>query len=162
MKQDASLASSTEGASWTNFSTKIVEPRPVWRSIFRGARFCCPNCGKRTLYHAYLKVSDKCSSCGEELHHHRADDAPPYFTILIAGHLIVPPLMTLELMYAPPIWVHLAIWLPLTVILCLSLLPIAKGAIVGLQWALGMHGFETRPDKAIVSKWRDNVDPIEA
>jgi hypothetical protein len=25
---------------------------------------------------SYLKVSNKCAACGEELHHHRADGAP--------------------------------------------------------------------------------------
>ena len=73
--------------------------------------------------------------------HHRADDAPPYFTILIAGHIVIPLLMMTELAYAPPIWLHLLIWLPLTAILCLVLLPRVKGAIVGLQWAQRMHGF---------------------
>jgi uncharacterized protein (DUF983 family) len=75
------------------------------------------------------------------LHHHRADDAPPYFTIFIVAHIVVALLMTVELSYSPPIWLHLLIWLPMTVILSLLLLPAVKGAIVGLQWALRMHGF---------------------
>ena len=82
--------------------------------------------------------------------HHRADDAPPYFTILIAGHVVIPLLMAAELAYAPPIWLHLLIWVPFTVVLCLALLPRVKGAIVGLQWAQGMHGFE-RDDGALLS-----------
>ncbi len=73
--------------------------------------------------------------------HHRADDAPPYFTIIIVGHIIVPLLMTVELLYGPPLWVHLSIWLPLTIILSLLILPRVKGGIVGLQWAHRMHGF---------------------
>jgi uncharacterized protein (DUF983 family) len=73
--------------------------------------------------------------------HHRADDAPPYFTILIAGHIVIPLLMMTELAFAPPIWLHLLIWTPLTAILCLALFPRVKGAIAGLQWAQRMHGF---------------------
>jgi uncharacterized protein (DUF983 family) len=73
--------------------------------------------------------------------HHQADDAPPYFTILIAGHIVIPLLMTAELTFAPPLWLHLLIWVPLTAILCLALLPRVKGAIAGLQWAQRMHGF---------------------
>ena len=76
--------------------------------------------------------------------HHRADDAPPYFTIVIVGHIVVPLLMTVELTYAPPLWLHLLLWLPLTAILSLALLPCVKGAIVGLQWAHRMHGFELK------------------
>jgi uncharacterized protein (DUF983 family) len=116
--------------------------RNVFQAMMRGARGHCPSCGNGSLFPNYLKVTDKCPSCGEALYHQRADDAPPYFTILIAGHLIVPLLMAFELALKPPLWVHAAIWLPLTVVLCLALLPLVKGAIVGLQWALYMHGFE--------------------
>ena len=49
----------------------------------------CPHCGKGHLFRAYLKVADNCDVCGEELFHHRADDLPPYISILIVGHLIV-------------------------------------------------------------------------
>ncbi len=103
---------------------------------------CCPSCGSRTLFSSYLKTSRACTTCGEELFHHRADDAPPYFTIFIAGHIILPLLMTVELLYEPPLWLHFTIWLPLTIILSLALLPVVKGALVGFQWALKMHGFE--------------------
>jgi uncharacterized protein (DUF983 family) len=116
--------------------------RQVLRSLLRGGLFACPNCGSRTLFSSYLKASHACSACGEELHHHKADDAPPYFTILIAGHIIVPLLMAVELAYSPPLWLHFLIWLPLTAALSLALLPMTKGAIIGLQWALRMHGFE--------------------
>ncbi len=116
--------------------------RPVFQSMVRGARLCCPSCGSRTLFSSYLKTSPACTTCGEELFHHRADDAPPYFTIFIAGHIILPLLMTVELLYEPPLWLHFTIWLPLTIILSLALLPVVKGAIVGFQWALKMHGFE--------------------
>ena len=81
-----------------------------------------------------------CASCGEELFHHRADDAPPYFTIFIVGHIIVSLLITVELLYEPPLWLHFPIWLPLTVLLSLALLPVVKGAIIGLQWALRRMG----------------------
>lgn len=105
-------------------------------------RGACPACGLRRLFARYLKVADACGHCGEVLHHHRADDAPPYFTILIVGHIVVPLLLVVELTVTPPVWLHMAIWLPLTVALCLALLPMVKGAIVGLQWALYMHGFD--------------------
>ena len=38
-------------------------------------------------------------------------------------------------------------WLPLMLIVSLWLLPRVKGALVGLQWALRMHGFGG-PDEA--------------
>lgn len=116
--------------------------RPVLQSLLRGAAGRCPACGTGRLFRAYLKVSDHCPDCGEALHHQRADDAPPYFTIVIVGHVVVGLLLSVEMAYRPPLWLHGAMWLPLTVLLSLALLPIIKGALVSLQWALLMHGFD--------------------
>ncbi len=116
--------------------------RDLPRALLRGFARRCPNCGAGSLFRAYLKVRDVCPSCGEALYHHRTDDAPPYFTIVIVGHFIVGGVLALERAFAPPSWVHLALWLPLTLASCLWLLPRIKGALVGLQWALYMHGFD--------------------
>jgi uncharacterized protein (DUF983 family) len=116
--------------------------RDVGLSIWRGLLGRCPNCGQGRMFRAYLKVAGYCPACGEALHHHQADDAPPYFTMLIVGHVIVASVLGVEVTWHPAIWLHLAIWLPLTVLLSLWLLPRVKGAIVGLQWANRMHGFD--------------------
>jgi uncharacterized protein (DUF983 family) len=110
-------------------------------SILRGFKQKCPACGEGRMFGKYLKVHDKCPSCGEELHHQRADDAPPYFTILIVAHIVGAGILWTEQTYAPPTWVHWIIWLPLLLVLSLWLLPRVKGALIGLQWALRMHGF---------------------
>jgi uncharacterized protein (DUF983 family) len=93
------------------------------------------------MFVRYLVVARACDACGEELHHQRADDAPPYITILLVGHIVVPLVLMLEKAASPATWVHAALWLPLSLALALSILPLAKGALVGLQWALRMHGF---------------------
>ena len=117
------------------------EPRNITQALMRGMRRRCPRCGTGALFRKYLKVVDRCPVCGEEFHHHRADDAPPYFTIVIVGHLIVPLLLIAEIEFHPALWVHFVIWIPLVIGLSLFLLPVVKGAIVALQWAEGMHGF---------------------
>jgi uncharacterized protein (DUF983 family) len=116
--------------------------RSVFQAMWRGAWGKCPACGQGRLFGRYLKVADDCAHCGEALHHQRADDAPPYFTIFVAGHVIMPLMLAFEATFRPELWVHVAIWGPATVALCLALLPLIKGAIVGLQWALYMHGFD--------------------
>jgi uncharacterized protein (DUF983 family) len=112
--------------------------------------FCgrCPHCGKGRLFRAFLKVGDGCEVCGEDFSHQRADDAPAYFVILIVGHLVVPLALEVEILFAPPYWVHVALWLPLILGLALGLLQPVKGAIVGLQWAQYMHGFNPRAASA--------------
>jgi uncharacterized protein (DUF983 family) len=115
--------------------------RNVWQAMTRGWRQTCPSCGDGRLYGKYLKVNDVCSTCSTELHHHRADDAPPYFVMTITAHIVVGGILILERLYSPPTWVQLAIWMPLLVLLSLWLLPRVKGALIGYQWALKMHGF---------------------
>ncbi len=112
----------------------------------RGLGGHCPSCGDGDLMAGYATVAPACSTCSAELHHHRADDAPPYFTMTIVAHVIVPGLLLTEKIWQPPLWVHGVIWLPATLLLSLWLIPKVKGAIVGLQWANRMHGFGDDPE----------------
>ena len=114
----------------------------------RGVAGHCPACGRGALFTSYLKVADACPVCATELHHHRADDAPPYFTMMIVGHVVVGGALALERAFSPPMWVHMVVWLPMVVIMSLVMLPLAKGVLIGLQWALRMHGFGDGPDPA--------------
>ena len=118
-----------------------ADSRHLGRAMLRGATHRCPACGKGKLYHAYLKVADACPACRESLHHQRTDDAPPYLTILLVGHVVVASVLAVDLTYAWPIWLTIAVWFPVTILMSMAFLPIAKGALVGLQWALRMHGF---------------------
>ncbi len=122
-------------------SAAALPPRSVLAAMGRGARQRCPRCGEGALFRAYLKVNDTCPTCAEELHHQRADDAPPYLTIFFVGHAVVASMLTVDMLYAWPMWLHALVWLPLTIGLSLGLLPLFKGAFIGLQWALRMHGF---------------------
>jgi uncharacterized protein (DUF983 family) len=115
---------------------------PRMPAIVRGLLGLCPRCGEGRMFRAFLKVSDRCEACGEELHHHRADDFPAYVVIFIVGHALVPAVLYVETHFAPSYWTHLALWLPTTLALAIGLLQPVKGAIVALQWSMGMHGFE--------------------
>ena len=102
----------------------------------------CPNCGTGRLFGRFLKVVDHCPECGEELFHQRADDFPPYLVIFAVGHVVVTAVLAVEIDYAPPIWLQFLVWLPVTFCAALALLQPVKGAVVALQWQLGMGGFE--------------------
>lgn len=117
-------------------------------AMLRGFLRRCPACGKGSLLCGFIAVNDTCARCCEELHHQRADDAPPYFTIFIVGHIIIPLLLVVERLWQPDYLIHAVIWIPATLVLTLLLMPAVKGAVIGLQWALRMHGFggETEDD----------------
>ncbi|MFG1479602.1 DUF983 domain-containing protein [Xanthobacter sp. V4C-4] len=135
-------AAATLARPFTERPLAEAAPRAVPAALRRGARGRCPACGAGRLFSRYLKVESFCGRCGEELYHHRADDAPPYAVILVVGHVVVPAMVLVEELFRPPLWSHLALWLPLTLVLSLVLLPPAKGLLIALQWALRMHGFD--------------------
>jgi uncharacterized protein (DUF983 family) len=94
------------------------------------------------MFRAFLKVNDRCDVCGVELSNHCADDFPAYVVIFIVGHLLVPAVLYMEIHFAPPCRMDVALWLPMTLILTIGLLQPTKGAIAALQWSMGMRGFE--------------------
>ena len=121
--------------------TLAAEDRPLKSALLRGWRRRCPNCGAGPMLRGYLKVRDSCPVCGEELHHHRADDGPAYLTILIVGHLMAPVILWAFVKWRPDPLVLASIFSVGTVALSLYLLPRLKGALVAVQWAKRMHGF---------------------
>ena len=126
----------------------LPQERQVKQAMLRGALGRCPACGKGKLFTGYLTVNDHCSNCGQELHHHRADDGPAYLTILFVSHLGAPLLLWVFLTYQPsPISMLIGFSVG-AIVLCLALLPVIKGAMVGAQWARRMHGFGSEPIEA--------------
>jgi uncharacterized protein (DUF983 family) len=114
-------------------------------SFFRdlGAGFSgrCPACGEGKMFRAFLKVADACARCGEELHHHRADDFPAYIVVSIVGHIMLSMAFWIETTFKPELWVPAVTLLPFGGLLTLLLIQPVKGAIVAVQWRIGMDGF---------------------
>ena len=105
-------------------------------ALRRGWRGRCPRCCEGALFGSFLKMQSHCPACGLALEPFRADDAPAYFTIFAVGHIIVPLVLMFE-KYGeePALWLHAALWLPLSIGLALLLLPRIKGAVIGLLWS---------------------------
>ena len=126
---------------WQPDRRPVAPPWPVPAlsvAMWRGARGLCPACGQTRAFAGYLRVVPECHHCGAPLGSMRADDAPPYFTIMIVGHLLVPLMFWLETSVRPALWVHAAVWLPLSLVLTLALLRPVKGATLGLMLKLGL------------------------
>jgi uncharacterized protein (DUF983 family) len=94
----------------------------------------CPACGRGKLFSGYLTLAPRCSSCGLDYDFADAGDGPAVFVILVAGFVVVGAALLVEVAYAPPYWVHAALWGPLAVLLPLLLLRSFKGALIGLQY----------------------------
>jgi uncharacterized protein (DUF983 family) len=120
-------------------SSRLAELKT--QPVVRGLMGRCPNCGEGHMFRAFLKVADNCPACGEELHHHRADDFPAYLVVVIVGHVIVAGTLMVEAAYGWPLWLHALVWLPVTTGLALALIQPVKGLVVAWQWQQGMEGF---------------------
>ena len=117
-------------------------------AVLRGLKCSCPACGKAKLFRGYLRVVDDCANCGAPLGSVRADDAPPYFTIFVVGHIVIPGMFMLDHITDLPDWVQAAIWVPITAILAVGLLRPIKGATVGLMLKFGLLKARDESDDA--------------
>lgn len=90
----------------------------------------------------YLKPVDCCSVCKEPFGHIRSDDAAPWLTILLLGHLAGPVILTFESHRTWPDWVSMVLWPTFALILALLVLPRAKALFIGAIWATNAPGSE--------------------
>ena len=118
---------------------------PLATALGRGLLGRCPACGKAHLFNGFLRVVDACAVCHAPLGSARADDAPPYFVILITAHIVVPLILIMQRLGDPSNLELSAIFLPLTLVLSLGLLRPVKGGVVALMVTTGMLGDEPGP-----------------
>lgn len=121
--------------------SSLAEERNLRQSLRRGFFLKCPRCGKGHALHRYLKVCDTCPVCELNLASARADDGPAYFTILLVGHLAGFALHIMWTVWEPAPWILASSVSAGAIALSLYLLPRIKGALIGFQWAKGLHGF---------------------
>ena len=114
------------------------EPSRIGLGVRRGLGLRCPECGQGRLFRRFLKVAETCEACGSDNSRFPSDDAPPYLTIVIVGHVIVPLAVLSYETWIPSMWLNLWIWTFLAVAMTLAMLPYIKGAVVGFAWATGV------------------------
>lgn len=110
-----------------------------------GLRSRCPRCGEGALFDGYLKVAERCDACGLDFSAEDAGDGPAVFIMLIVGFIIVPPALLVEAWFQPPIWLHLLLWIPASLALCLAMLRPFKATLFALQYVHGAR--EARLDE---------------
>lgn len=112
------------------------------QSIKTGLQRKCPSCESGRIFAGYLQLAKECPNCKAPVGEIRADDFPPYLTIFIVGHIIIPALVYVEANYHLSMTTQMILWPTAALVLSLSLLPILKGAVVGFMWSIGMKGNE--------------------
>jgi uncharacterized protein (DUF983 family) len=108
----------------------MSKPNP----LLAGLAGRCPNCGEGFLFEGFLKVAPTCEACGYDFAKADSGDGPAVFVILIAGFVIAFAALITEFMFRPPIWLHLILWLPGTLILSLGLMRPLKGIMLAAQF----------------------------
>jgi uncharacterized protein (DUF983 family) len=94
----------------------------------------CPACGGGRLFSGYIKIVDRCAACGADFSNEDAGDGPAVFIMFAVGMLVIPLVLVVEVAYTPPMWVHIALWFPLSALLIGALLRPFKGVMFALQF----------------------------
>ncbi len=114
-----------------------TEDKAIWpevEPISAGLKGRCPRCGEGGLFNGFLTVRKGCSTCGLDYSFADAGDGPAVFVILIIGFVVVGLALWMEVALDPPMWLHLILWIPLALALCLTALRLIKGVLITLQY----------------------------
>lgn len=103
-------------------------------AIRAGLRGRCPRCCRGALFKGFVALAPSCAVCGLDYGFADSADGPAVFISLIGGFVVLGAALWTELVFEPPMWVHMAVFLPLTVIVCAGLLRPLKGLLVARQY----------------------------
>lgn len=103
-----------------------------WAAGLKGR---CPRCGEGLLFSGFLKLGKSCESCGLDYDFADSGDGPAIFIIFVAGAIVVILWAIVDALFHPPVIVHLILWIPVTIVLCLALLRPFKAIMIALQYA---------------------------
>ncbi|NCT40076.1 MAG: DUF983 domain-containing protein [Alphaproteobacteria bacterium] len=105
-----------------------------WGVLWRGIKGVCPNCGRGRLFSRFITQHEMCSECGEDFSDIRADDAPPWLTIFITGHLVVPLIVEFARHDVFAQSIETAIVIGVALVSVYLILPRAKGLFIAAIW----------------------------
>ncbi|NCN85302.1 MAG: DUF983 domain-containing protein [Sphingomonadales bacterium] len=127
-------------------------PKTAFQAALRGMRGHCPSCGESRMFPRLLKPFAHCDICGQDWTPQQADDFPAYVAIILTGHIMAPIIIFMVNKTDFSMWTNLAIMIGLALVLIGALLQPAKGAIIALQWWMGLNGFvkPVRPEELLV------------
>jgi uncharacterized protein (DUF983 family) len=86
------------------------------------------------MFSGFISVAPRCGVCGLDYAFADSGDGPAVFVALFGGFAVLGAALWTEVVYQPPMWVHMIVFLPLTLIVCLGLLRPFKGLLIALQY----------------------------
>ena len=114
-------------------------------ALAAGLRSRCPACGRGPLFRGFVTVRERCPACGVDLSAQDSGDGPVALIVLVVGAIVVTLALLSEVAWQPPVWLHLLLWLPLTLVLVLALMRPFKATLIALQYKHRRHDFGERP-----------------
>lgn len=99
-----------------------------------GLKGLCPRCGAPTLFDGFIRFARTCRNCGLDYEAFNVGDGPAAFLTLIIGTIVCIAAIVLELNVQPPFWVHILLWVPITVALVVVSLRVAKGMLIASEY----------------------------
>jgi uncharacterized protein (DUF983 family) len=86
------------------------------------------------LFNGLLTVAARCERCELDFSASDSGDGPAVFVIFIIGPIVVGLALWLEASVAPPMWLHLVLWIPTILGGSIALLRPFKATLVALQY----------------------------
>ncbi len=95
----------------------------------------CPRCGKGSMFKSWLKIADRCDSCGLTFEWASPDDGPAFFSLCFVAFPLLFIIVWVQVAFEPPFWVHFVTTFPMIIVGCLVPLRPLKGWLVASQYA---------------------------
>jgi uncharacterized protein (DUF983 family) len=113
---------------------KVTDPSAAPSPIVAGLLGRCPRCGKGRLFEGFLTLRPRCESCDLDFSFVDSADGPAFFVMFFSGFIVAGSALAVEILYAPPYWVHALLWGPLILITAVLPLRPVKGLLIALQY----------------------------
>lgn len=88
----------------------------------------CPECGGHTLFAGPARLAEECRVCALDIAAFERWGRLAGFVTLLLAAILIGAAIALDVYVRPPIWVHVALWVPLTIGGVLAALRLLKTA----------------------------------
>ena len=122
--------------AWRRYDPAMTAPPPPAEPtiVAAGLKGLCPRCGAPTLFGGLIQFAPRCRACGLDFDRFNVGDGPAAFLPLIIGALVCVAAIVLELSVSPPWWLHVILWVPVTIGLVIVSLRVAKGMLIASEY----------------------------